>query len=561
LDESAGEGPWAEESGQLSSALLRLALDNLADSVTIHDARGKLIYVNEATARLMGGQSVDEIVASPPGAWTERYAMYREDGRRVALEELPGRRVFSDVAPEPLLVRRVDREDGNSRWIRIKAAPLRDKSGQVTAAVNVSEDVTDVKEAQLAQQLLAEAGKALAASLDYQQTLQQVARLAVPDLADWCGVDLVSPSGDLEQVAIAHVDPAKVELARELRERYPADPDSEGGANGVLRTGQTQLVQEIPDDLLVAAAKDERHLELLRAIGLRSVLILPLRFGDQTIGTMSFVLQARRFSDADVALAEELARRAVVAIENSRLYTERTRIAKTLQEGLLPPTVEAPPGWETAVLFRAAGSANEVGGDFYDMVRLDDGWVGFVGDVTGKGAPAAAITARARYTMISVAQLTGVAGHALQQLNLALVQFGGLPFCTVACVQLRGDSAGGEVEITSAGHPLPYVVSRSGVVSAGNTGPLLGFDRDSAWSPRTVSLEPGEAIVLYSDGVTDTVGPGRERFGDKRLQHLLGEQVDDSAAQLVERLDRELLDFQETDQTDDIAVLVLRREG
>lgn len=559
--ESAGEGPLVDGSGQLSSALLRLALDNLADSVTIHDGSGKLMYVNEATARLMGEQSVDEIIASPPGSWTERFTMYREDGRPVELAELPGRRVFSGETPEPLLVRRVDTEDGNSRWIRIKAGPLRDESGRVAAAVNVSVDVTDVEEAELAQQLLADAGQALAASLDYQRTLQQVAMLAVPDLADWCGVDLVSPSGDLEQVAIAHVDPAKVALGRELRESYPTDPDAEGGTHGVLRTGQAQLVQEIPEELLVEAAQDERHLELLRAIGLRSVLILPLRFGNQTIGTMSFVLQDRRFSDAGVALAEELARRAVVAIENSRLYTERARIAKTLQEGLLPPTIEAPPGWETAVLFRAAGSANEVGGDFYDMVRLERGWIGFVGDVTGKGAPAAAITARARYTMISVAQLTGAAGRALEQLNLALVDFGGLPFCTVASVQLLGDPGDGHVEVISAGHPLPYVVGRNGAVSAGQTGPLLGFDRGSTWSPRGVSLEPGEAIVLYSDGVTDTVGPDRERFGDKRLQDLLGAQADDSAAQLVERLDRELLDFQDTDQTDDIAVLVLRREG
>jgi PAS domain S-box-containing protein len=563
LVELAGEGPLVDGSGQLSSALLRLALDNLADSVTIHDARGKLIYVNQATARLMGGQSVDEIIASPPGSWTKRFAMYREDGRPVELEELPGRRVFSGETPEPLLVRRVDREDGNSRWIRIKAAPLRDASGQVAAAVNVSEDVSDVKEAELAQQLLAEAGGALAASLDYEQTLQQVARLAVPALADWCGVELVSPSGDLEQVAIAHVDPGKVELGRELRERYPADPDAEGGTNGVLRTGQAQLVQEIPDELLVAAAQDQRHLELLRAIGMRSVLVLPLRFGHQSIGTMSFVLQDRRFSEADVALAEELARRAVVAIENSRLYTERARIATTLQQGLLPPTIEAPPGWETAVLFRAAGPANEVGGDFYDMVRLDHGWVGFVGDVTGKGATAAAITARARYTMISVAQLTGAAGRALEQLNLALVDFGGQPFCTVASVQILGDGDGGEgqVEVISAGHPLPYVIGQDGVVSAGKTGPLLGFDRDSTWSPTGVSVDPGEAIVLYSDGVTDTVGPGRERFGDKRLQQLLGEVAGDTAAQLIERLDRELLDYQDADQTDDIAVLVLRRRA
>jgi serine phosphatase RsbU (regulator of sigma subunit) len=482
--------------------------------------------------------------------------MYNEHGRPVKLEELPGRRVFSGELPGALLVRSVDNDDGTARWIRIKAAPLHDAEGNVAAAVNVSEDVTDVKEAALAQQLLAEAGEALAASLDYEQTLQQVASLAVPELADWCGVDLVAPTGEIEHVAIAHADPAKVALGIELRETYPTDPDSEGGANAVLKTGKSQLVQEIPDELLVEAAQDERHLELLRAIGLHSVLIVPLRFGKDVLGTMSFVLEDRRFSEGDTAVAEELARRAVVAIQNSRLYTERTQIAKTLQEGLLPPTVEAPDGWETAVLFRAAGSANEVGGDFYDLVRLSDGWVGFVGDVTGKGAPAAAITARARYTMISVAQLTGQATRALEHLNAALVEFGGLPFCTMVCVQMVDE---GRLEILSAGHPLPYVVGGDGVVSAGKTGPLLGFDPSATWTRHSVRVEPGEAIVLYSDGVTDTVGPGRERFGAERLERLLSENPDASATRLVEQLDRELLAFQESDQTDDIAVLVLRR--
>jgi serine phosphatase RsbU (regulator of sigma subunit) len=276
---------------------------------------------------------------------------------------------------------------------------------------------------------------------------------------------------------------------------------------------------------------------------------------------MSFVLEDRRFSDGDVAVAEELARRAVTAIQNSRLYTERTHIAQTLQEGLLPPTVEAPPGWETAVLFRAAGSANEVGGDFYDLIRLNGSWVGFVGDVTGKGAPAAAITARARYTMISVAQLTGQAGRALEHLNSALVEFGGLPFCTMACIQLMGDGEGNRVEITSAGHPLPYVLANGGATIAGQPGPLLGFDPEAKWAHRSVTLEPGEAIVLYSDGVTDTVGPDRERFGDQRLARLLEANQGATAAELVDRLDRELLEFQASEQSDDIAVLVLRRVG
>ena len=403
---------------------MRLAVDNLADAVTIHDATGNLLYANEATARMMG-MTLDEVLSAAPGAWTEHFAMYDENGRELPLEELPGRRVFFGETPDPLLVRSVARADGSWQWVRIKASPLLDSEGRVTAAVNVSEEVTEVKEAELGQRLLAEAGATLATSLDYEKTLQDVARLAVPGFADWCGVELVGPDGGLNQVAVAHLDPEKVALGRRMRERYPPDLEAENGLGTVLN-GETVFWPEIPDELLVERAQDEEHLELLRAVGLRSVLMTPLRFGDQVIGAMSFVLGDRTFSAADLRLAEELAARAVTAIENSRLYTERERIARTLQEGLLPPTLEAPPGWETAVLFRAAGSANEVGGDFYDIIQLGDSWLAFVGDVAGQGARAAALTARARYTMISVAQLTGRADAAVDRVNDAFLGHGRL---------------------------------------------------------------------------------------------------------------------------------------
>jgi PAS domain S-box-containing protein len=541
---------------QLSAPLFRLALDNLADSVTIHDSRGKLLYVNQATVKLMGAESREEVLAAEPGAWQADISNYDEHGRPIDIQEMPGRQVFQCKCETELLLRSVN-SHGVSRWIRIKAAPLFDEDGNVAAAVNVSEDVTDVKEAELFQRLLADAGVALAASLDYQHTLQQVAEMAVPDFADWVGVDLLSPAGELELVALAHADPEKVALGHKMRERYPSSMEDEGGTAEVIRTGEPQIVQEIPDHLLVEAAQDEEHLELIRSIGLHSIMVMPLRFGDEILGTMSFVLSRRRFSEADQVLARALCRRAVVAIENSRLYTERANIAKTLQDGLLPPTLEPPPGWEAAVLFRAAGSANEVGGDFYDVVRLDDGWISFIGDVTGKGAAAAAITARARYTMISVAQLTGEATAALERVNIALTELGGLPFCTVACAQFRGDPGG--LEIMSAGHPLPFVVGRDGVSEAGQPGPLLGFDPEMSWKPQGVEVERGDSIVLYSDGVTDAVGAGRESFGEERLRRLLHDARGDTAANLIERLDRELLAFQDSEQRDDIAVLALRR--
>ncbi len=538
---------------------MRLALDNLADSVTIHDATGKLLYANDATARMMG-MELDEILSAPPGAWTQRFTMYDEYGKELPIEKLPGRRVFSGESPEPLLVRSVNDSDGSWYWVRIKAAPLFDEEGHVTAAVNVSEDVTEVKEAEMAQRLLANASQTLSTSLDYEKTLQEVARLAVPGFADWCGVDLVAPDGDLNQVAIAHADPEMVELAHRSRERYPPDLQEDRGLGRVLRTGETEFWPEITDDLLVQSAQDEEHLHLLRSVGLRSAVLAPLRFGDRVIGAISFVLADRTFSHTDIRLAEELAARAVIAIENSRLFTERGRIARTLQEGLLPPSLEAPPGWETAVLFRAAGSANEVGGDYYDTIQLGDSWLSFVGDVAGKGARAAALTARARYTMISVAQLTGSAETAVDRVNDAFLTMEGSPLCTLAAVRQPGMEPGGTIEILSAGHPLPYLVKNDGSVTPlGTTGPLLGFIPDPRWPYTTAEIEPGECVVLYSDGVLDTMSDDRRHFGDQGLIEVLRTQPPADAAEVVERLDRALLDFQGDEQRDDIAVLVLRR--
>jgi PAS domain S-box-containing protein len=169
---------------------------------------------------------------------------------------------------------------------------------------------------------LAEASRVLAASLDYQATLTQLARLVVPRLADWCAVDIVGEDGALSRLAVAHVDPARVALAEELQRRYPEDPDAPHGVGPVLRTGCSQFVTEIPDSLLVGLAKDPEHLRILRSLGLRSYLCVPLTARDQTLGVLTFASaeSGRRYGPADVEFAEDLARRAAVAIDNARLY-------------------------------------------------------------------------------------------------------------------------------------------------------------------------------------------------------------------------------------------------
>jgi PAS domain S-box-containing protein len=191
----------------------------------------------------------------------------------------------------------------------------------------VSRDVTAQKLLEQNLTFLAEASKALAASLDFQRTLRNVAKLAVPRVADWCAIDLLTGPATVELLAVAHVDPKKVRWARQLRRRQPIDLSRPTGVPKVLRTGQPEFYPEISDEMLVATARDERTLELLRGLGFSSAMIVPLPVQGRAIGALTFVAaeSGRRYTPSDLAMAEELGSRAALAIENSRLYTEARR--------------------------------------------------------------------------------------------------------------------------------------------------------------------------------------------------------------------------------------------
>src|SRR5258706_6009643 len=183
---------------------------------------------------------------------------------------------------------------------------------------------------------LVEVSVAFAATLDYQATLQSVARLAVPYIADWCAIDVVAEDGVPQRLAVAHVDPAKVEWAYELRRRYPPDPAAPTGVFNVLRTGRPELYPDISDAMLAAAARDDDHLQILRTVGFTSAIIAPLVARGRTLGAITLVSaeSGRRYDSDDLALAEAFAQRAALAVDNARLYQEaheqRTRLATTL---------------------------------------------------------------------------------------------------------------------------------------------------------------------------------------------------------------------------------------
>jgi PAS domain S-box-containing protein len=214
------------------------------------------------------------------------------------------------------------RKDGARIDISLTVSPVKDASGRIIGASKIARDISGRKRAAETQAFLAEASREIASSLDYETTLANVARMTVPGFADWCTVDVVEDDGSLKRLAVAHVDPAKVEWAHELQKRYPDDPKAQHGIPNVLRTGRSELYAEIPDALLVEVARDAEHLRLCREIGFASAILTPLVAHGRTLGAISLITaeSGRRYNAEDLALAENLAARAALAIDNARLY-------------------------------------------------------------------------------------------------------------------------------------------------------------------------------------------------------------------------------------------------
>ena len=409
---------------------------------------------------------------------------------------------------------------------------------------------------------LAAAGVLLDISLNPEVTLASIARLGALEIAEWASVDVVELDGTVRQVAVAHSDPAKVRLAQELRERYPPDPNASSGVYNVLRTGESEFYGEIDDELLRQVAVDDEHYELIRSLGMTSAVIVPMVARRRTLGALTLVTggDRQRFDSEDLSMLEELASRCALAIDNARLYEERSYIARTLQQSLLPPALPEIPRLEAAARFRAAGEGIEVGGDFYDLFDAGGGtWAAVMGDVCGKGADAAALTALARYTIRTAAMQLDSPSEILDTLNDAILrQRSDKRFCTVAFVLFRERPGGMVATLASGGHPLPLVLrADGGVEPAGKNGTLLGVVSDPELTDTEVELAPGDTILLYTDGVIEARSDS-EMFGPTRLANLLGSCAGRDPDTVAEEIEKTVVDLQAGDPKDDIAILALR---
>lgn len=402
---------------------------------------------------------------------------------------------------------------------------------------------------------LADASIELSKSLDYEATLANVARLAVPAFADWCAIDVVEDDR-LHRLAVEHVDPDKVRLALELERRYPSDRDAAGGAWEVMRTGQSLLIPDVTDDMIVAAAKDDEHLRLARQLALRSALVVPLVARGRVLGVITWVCaeSERRYTDSDVAFAEDLGRRGAIAIDNAQLHSETLEAAVRLQRAVLPELAVDVPGWEIASHYSPAGRT-EVGGDFYDAVALPDGRLAwFVGDVMGRGVTAAASMAQMRAAIRAYIAVDPTPEVVLGKLDLLFATYDMAQLVTL--VYGVADPDRDELVLINAGHPPAVVLRKDGAAEQlpSADGPPLGVG-EGVRESMVLGFRDGDTLVAFTDGLIERreedIDDGQRR-ALVAITALADQPVDAALEDLVENV-------RDHTREDDVAVLVARR--
>lgn len=393
-----------------------------------------------------------------------------------------------------------------------------------------------------------------------EETLDAIAEILVPEFGDFCTIDVLEKER-IRRAAVRVDGPEAEAIEKGLAERKPALQERLADAASAVRQ-EPKFFERVAEADLRDVAQDEEDLEFLLAIGVRSFVTLELRARGRPTGMLSVGVShsGRRFRQDDARFAAVLAGRVALALDNAGLFSdlerserERTEIAETLQRGLLPPPLPHIPGWSVAAMYRPAGAENEIGGDFYDAFRIAGGWMVVVGDVTGRGAQAASVTAHARYTLRTAAALTGDPVLALETLNRALLVRRGAVLCSVVAMAIDEDPLR-PVRLAVAGHPPPLLVDGDSVSEATASGPVLGAFGDVAWEVEHTPVRRGQQLVVVTDGVTEAAGSDG-RFGERRLQAELA--GISSPALATQKLEGALQAFTAGEHDDDAAIIAI----
>jgi serine phosphatase RsbU (regulator of sigma subunit) len=418
------------------------------------------------------------------------------------------------------------------------------------------------RKAQWRFEILAEIAAVSDAAGSLEETFDAICDILVPAVADFCAIDVID-QGQPRRAALRVAPGVGSEVETGLKRRRPSLPEPmvEGEDEAALRP---RFFERMSERNLRELAHDEEDLEFLRGIGVRSAITVALQARRQVKGalTLAVAWSGRRYRADDAQFAWVLSGRVALALDNSGLFADleraegaRAEIAETLQHGLLPPPLPHIPGWSLAAMYRPAGAENEVGGDFYDAFRIAGGWLLVIGDVTGRGARAASITALARYTLRTAAELTDDPLVALTTLNRALLARHDASLCSIAALSLSEDPAD-PVRIAVAGHLPPLLVDGEEVSEAADADPVLGAFGDVGWKISELAIEPGQQLVVVTDGITEANGEAG-RFGEERLRAELA--GSGNPAHAVQRLEAALRSFTAGAPDDDAAILAIAR--
>ncbi|GAA2452693.1 SpoIIE family protein phosphatase [Streptomyces glaucus] len=420
---------------------------------------------------------------------------------------------------------------------------------------------------------LVEASDLLAGTLDRDQTLALMAQMTVPTLATWCAVYTIADQASEPDLSyVLHEDEELIDGIKHLLSRIPPpDPVPTPGARvwtAPAEVAHQAALRSSMRSLGLSGGPVQRMasgigptLATASAVGGETV-VLPLVARNRVIGMLTLGKPTdEHFRQEILELAEDLSRRAALALDNARLYSERTAISQSLQRSLLPPELPRIEGVEVEVIYRAAGEGNEVGGDFYDVFPIRDGAYGFaIGDVCGTGPNAAAVTGLARHALRLLAR-EGLSGPAvLERLNSAILDEGARSrFLTLLYGELRPQEDGGaELKVVCAGHPLPLRLRQDGTVEpAAEPQPLLGVIDDLELYEETVTLDPGDVLLCVTDGVTER-REGTRMLGDDGLADVLTTCTGLTAGAVAARIMRAVERFASDAPSDDMAILAMR---
>ncbi|MFF4757513.1 SpoIIE family protein phosphatase [Streptomyces sp. NPDC001292] len=422
---------------------------------------------------------------------------------------------------------------------------------------------------------LVEASDLLAGTLDRDQTLALMAQMTVPTLATWCAVyTIADQASDPYLSYVLHEDEELIDGIKSLLSKIaPPDPVPTPGARVWTAPGEAAHQAALRSSMRSLSLGDSHHqistiigptLATASAVGGETV-VLPLVARNRVIGMLTLGKPTdEHFRQEILELAEDLSRRAALALDNARLYSERTAISQSLQRSLLPPGLPDVEGVEVEVIYRAAGEGNEVGGDFYDLFPIRDGAYGFaIGDVCGTGPEAAAVTGLARHALRLLAR-EGFGGPAvLERLNSAILDEGARSrFLTLLYGELWPQEDGSaRLKVVCAGHPLPLRLRQDGTVEpAADPQPLLGVMEDLELYEQTITLDPGDVLLCVTDGVTER-REGSRMLGDDGLADVLTTCTGLTAGAVAARIMRAVERFASDAPSDDMAILAMRVPG